>query len=76
MLGNLELLNGPGGESGRAGLLQRFDHYERDPGYLSKYLAQIEAVSAADVKRVVTQHLEPEASVTVVTRPRPNKGAP
>jgi zinc protease len=74
-LGNLELLNGGGGESGRAGMLQRFDHYLGDPGYLPKYLAQIEAVSADDVKRAVTQHLKPEARVVVITRPQ-QKGTP
>ena len=44
-LSSLELLNGPGGDSGRAGLLQRFDQYTGDPGYLPKWLAQIEQVS-------------------------------
>ncbi len=68
-LGNLELLNGSGGESGRAGLLQRFDHYLGDPGYLPKYLAQINGVTAEDVKRAVREHLKPEARVVVVTRP-------
>jgi zinc protease len=66
---NLELLNGPGGESGRAGMLQRFDHYLGDPGYLPKWLAAVDAVSAEDVVRVVKQHLAKEARVTVVTRP-------
>jgi zinc protease len=78
VLGNVELLNGPGGESGRAGLLQRFNHYLGDPGYLPRYLAQIDQVSAADVKRAVSQYLRPEASVTVLTRPRATapKGRP
>jgi zinc protease len=66
---DLQLLNGHGGESGRAGMLQRFDHYLGDPGYLPKWLAALEAVSAADVQRVVKQHLTREARVTVVTRP-------
>jgi zinc protease len=67
VLSNLELLNGSGGDSGRAGLLQRFDHYMGDPGYLSKWLAQIAQVSAADVQRVVREQLKPEARVVVVT---------
>jgi zinc protease len=70
VLGNIELLNGPGGESGRAGLLQRFHHYLGDPGYLPRYLARVDQVSSADVKRVVSQYLKPEASVTVLTLPR------
>jgi zinc protease len=66
---DLELLNGHGGESGRAGMLQRFDHYLGDPGYLPKWLAQLEAVTADDVSRVVRQHMPKEGRVTVVTRP-------
>jgi zinc protease len=66
---DLELLNGHGGDSGRAGLLQRFDHYLGDPGYLPKWLAAIEAVTAADVSRVVRQYMGKNARVTVVTRP-------
>jgi len=69
-LGNLELLNDGGGESGRSGMLQRFDHYLGDPGYLPKYLAQIESVTADEVKRAVSQHLKPEARVVVITRPK------
>ncbi len=71
MLSDLELLNGPGGESGRAGLLQRFDQYTGDPGYLPKYLAQIEKVSGADVQRVVKDLLKPEARVVVITEAEP-----
>jgi len=66
---DLELLNGHGGESGRAGLLQRFDHYLGNPGYLPKWLAAIEAVTAADVSRVVRQYMGKDARVTVITRP-------
>ena len=66
---DLELLNGHGGDSGRAGLLQRFDHYLGDPGYLPKWLAAIEAVTPADVSRVVRQYMGKNARVTVVTRP-------
>jgi zinc protease len=88
VLSNLELLNGSGGDSGRAGLLQRFDHYTGDPGYLPKWLAQISQVSAADIQRVVGQQLKPDARVIVITEaeaaPTPNaaptsaaaKGAP
>ncbi len=70
-LKSLELLNGPGGETGRAGLLQRFQHYTGDPGYLPQWVAQIQRVSAADVQRVVAEHLRADKRVTVVTQPRP-----
>jgi zinc protease len=66
---DLEQLNGHGGESGRAGMLQRFDHYLGDPGYLPKWLAAIDAVSAEDVARVVQKYMTREARVTVVTHP-------
>ena len=71
VLSDLELLNGPGGESGRAGLLQRFDQYTGDPGYLPKWLKQIENVKASDVQRVIKESLRPEARVVVVTEPIP-----
>jgi predicted Zn-dependent peptidase len=70
-LSSLELLNGPGGESGRAGLLQRFDQYTGDPGYLPKWLSQIERVQGKDVQRVIKQSLRPDARVVVVTEAAP-----
>ncbi|HEY0465159.1 MAG TPA: pitrilysin family protein, partial [Polyangiaceae bacterium] len=70
-LSSLEVLNGPGGESGRAGLLQRFDQYTADPGYLPKWLAQIEQVQGKDVQRVIKQSLRPEARVVVITEAAP-----
>jgi zinc protease len=74
---DIELLNGRGGESGRAGLLQRFNHYLGDPGYLPKWLAALDAVTPEDVRRVVATHLGKNARVTVVTQPRGAKnGAP
>jgi zinc protease len=76
VLGNLELLNGPGGESGRAGILQRFDHYRGDPGYLPRWVADVQRVSSADIERVVTQYLGPLHRVTVVTLPKPAASAP
>jgi zinc protease len=70
-LKSLELLNGPGGETGRAGLLQRFAHYTGDPGYLPKWIEQIEKVNASDVQRVLREHLTAAKRVTVVTQPKP-----
>lgn len=76
VLSSLELLNGPGGESGRAGLLQRFDQYTGDPGYLPTWLAQIERVTEGDVQRVVRQTLRPEVRVVVITEPEAPATAP
>ncbi len=70
-LKSLELLNGPGGESGRAGLLQRFAHYTGDPGYLPKWVEQIDKVTAEDVRRVVREHLASAKRVSIVTQPKP-----
>jgi len=70
-LKSLELLNGPGGETGRAGLLQRFAHYTGDPGYLPKWVEQIEKVTPADVQRALREHLSAAQRVAVVTQPKP-----
>jgi zinc protease len=70
-LSSLELLNGPGGDSGRAGLLQRFHQYTNDPGYLPKWLTQIEQVQGKDVQRVLKQSLRADARVVVVTEAAP-----
>ena len=72
---NLQLLSGPGGESGRAGLLQRFNHYLGNPGYLPELMASIEKVTTADVQRVVKQHLPPRARLSVVTAPSGTESA-
>ena len=70
---NLQLLNGPGGESGRAGLLQRFNHYLGDPGGLPRYVRALENVSAADVARVVQTHLGAGHRLVVTTVPTKEK---
>jgi zinc protease len=69
VLSELELLNGHGGESGRAGMLLRLEHYTGDPGFLPKWLATLDAVSANDVQRVVREQLKRDARVVVMTRP-------
>lgn len=74
-LSSLELLNNPGGDSGRAGLLQRFDQYTGDPGYLPKWLSQIEHVQSKDVQRVIKESLRPDARVVVITEPVPAPAA-
>ncbi len=75
-LKSLEILNGPGGESGRAGLLQRFQHYTGNAGYLPIWVEQIEKVSAADVQRVVREHLSADKRVSIVTQPKPSRPGP
>ncbi len=74
LLTSLQLLDGPGGETGRAGMLQRFNHYRGDPGYLPQWVARLQAVTADDVKRALGAHLAPTASVTIITRARGTGG--
>jgi len=76
VLSDLELLNGRGGESGRAGMLLRFEHYLGDPGYLPKWLAALDAVTASDVKRALSEHMKKDARAVVVTKPAEKKGKP
>ena len=66
---NLQLLNGSGGESGRAGWLQRFNYYLGDPGHIGTYTSQLEAVTVEDLQRVARVWLRPEARATVLTIP-------
>jgi predicted Zn-dependent peptidase len=57
-------------------MLLRFEHYLGDPGYLSKWLAAIDAVTASDVQRAVREQLKREARVVVITRPAEKKVRP
>jgi zinc protease len=70
----LQLLNGRGGESGRAGLLQRFNHYLGSPAAVERWPARLASVTAADVKDVVERYLRPNQRVTVVTLPDKKQG--
>jgi zinc protease len=65
----LQRLNANGGEGGRAGLLQRFNHYLGDPAQLEKWVARYEAVTRDEVRAVVQRWLTPQRRVTVVTQP-------
>jgi zinc protease len=67
---SLQLLNGHGGESGRAGILQRLNHYLGDPGRLPEEWKRTLAVSRADVQRVVQTHLRADRRALMVTEPR------
>jgi zinc protease len=69
----LELLNGPGGEHGRAGILQRLNHYLGDPGALATWQKALENVSAEDVSRVAGKYLGTAHRVTVITEPEAKK---
>jgi zinc protease len=73
LFGSLEYLNGGDGESGRAGLLQRFSYYTGDPGYLPRWVRQLNDVTIVDVQSAVKQWLDESHSATVVTLPKATK---
>lgn len=54
-----------GGFGGRADLLNRYNQYVQDPGYLPKDLARYDRASTADVKRVAEERLRTSARVVV-----------
>jgi len=70
VLTDLQRLDGDGGESGRAGTLQRMNEYLGDPGKLPAYIERMNAVTAEDVKRVTRQYLSPSTSVVITTLPK------
>jgi predicted Zn-dependent peptidase len=71
ILSDLQRRDGRGGESGRAGSLQRLNHSLGDPGKLGEYVARVDAVSAEDVKRAMKAYLGRSARVVVTTKPVP-----
>jgi predicted Zn-dependent peptidase len=58
----------------RASLINSFDLFAGDPGYLGKYLARYEAVTAADLQRAAQTWLPEGRRVVIVVTPTP--GAP
>jgi zinc protease len=66
---SLQLLNGHGGESGRAGILQRLNHYLGDPGRLAAEWQKTLAVTPADVQRVVRDYLRADRRAVLNTVP-------
>jgi zinc protease len=65
MLTSIEKLGG----AGLANQLNQYNQYTGDPGYLSRDLARLRRVSAADVRRVAQAYLQPNARVVVEGRP-------
>lgn len=64
-----EPLNGPSGETGRAGFLQRFNQYLGDPGALTTWLETLGQVTSTEVARAAKETLDRRHRVTVVTLP-------
>jgi zinc protease len=55
-----------GGMNGRADLLNMYNHYTGDPGYLPKDIERYARVTPADVQRVVRDHLRKDARLVVL----------
>jgi zinc protease len=55
-----------GGSGGRADLLNTYNHYTGDPGYLPKDVERYSRVTPADVQRVVREVLRKDARVVVL----------
>jgi zinc protease len=53
------------GDNGLANLLNRYNQYTGDPGYLQKDLDRVRRVSAADVQRAARQYLQRSARAVV-----------
>jgi zinc protease len=67
---SLQLLNGGSGDAGRAGILQKLNHYLGDPGRLPAEMQHLASVDAGEVQRLVQAHLGPQQRLTVVTLPK------
>jgi len=66
---DLQSLNGHGGESGRVGQLQRFNHYLGNPGAIRDWYQQLWKVTANDVCEASKRWLGASHRITVITRP-------
>jgi len=55
-----------GDSGGRADLLNMYNHYTGDPGYLPKDIERYSRVTPADVQRVVREYLRKDARVVVL----------
>jgi len=64
---SLQLLNGGSGDAGRAGILQKLNHYLGDPGRLPSEMQRLSAVEPSEVQRQVQAYLTPQQRLTVVT---------
>jgi predicted Zn-dependent peptidase len=65
----LQRLNSDGGESGRAGMLQRMNHYLGDPGALTHWMAAYDAVTPEQITAAVASFLPAEKRTLVITEP-------
>jgi zinc protease len=67
MLGGLQSV---GGFGGKADVLQSYNHFVGDPGYLAQDLARYEAVTEEDLKAFAREVLRPDARVVLLAEPQ------
>jgi zinc protease len=65
---SLQLLNGGGGDGGRAGTLQQLNHYLGDPGRLPAEMAHLGSVQGSEVRDAIRKYLPLDRRLTVVTQ--------
>jgi zinc protease len=58
-------LENVGGSGGKADLLNYFEMWRRDPGFLSEQIARAQAVTAADVQKAAQKWLADDSRVTL-----------
>ncbi|HZI03913.1 MAG TPA: pitrilysin family protein [Archangium sp.] len=58
-------LQSVGGIGGKADVLQSYNHYQGDPGYLDEDLARYDAVTADRVRDFAREYLKPDARVVL-----------
>jgi predicted Zn-dependent peptidase len=68
-------LQSVGGFGGKADVLQSYNHYVNDPGYLDEDLARYDAVTTDKARDFARDLLEPEARVVVHAVPTPKSPA-
>jgi zinc protease len=61
--------------AGRAGLMQSYNHFRGDPGWIAKDLARYVAVDAASIKQQAAATLLDAHRVEVIVRPQAEEGA-
>ncbi|HEX8825803.1 MAG TPA: insulinase family protein, partial [Archangium sp.] len=58
-------LQSVGGIGGKADMLQNYNHYVNDPGFLGQDLARYDAVTTDKVRDFAREHLKPDTRVVL-----------
>ena len=66
----VEGLENLGGFGGRADMLNRYNQYLKDPGYLNKDMERYTHVTPASLQNTAKNYLAPNARAVVITEPQ------